>query len=1101
MADPFATPAAPKPEGEISFNELQKLAAKHGAGLENLVDYVQIRGLQVTDKPGAGELQKAYEGARSIGSSLAAGVFQGIPAEAYRKFQDEPTNKAIDDLQEMLQERQSTGQAVAETVGSIGSGMLGGGAVLKAGQAAKAAPSTIIAAESVLAALEGGAYFGSRARREDQMSQALFGAGLGAGLTASFGFGLQALKPHVRALVRKKDIADEQLAKRVFEGDLGPETVNMAQKAYKENEAFEKTIEDALLSEDPSAFIKKKVSRELMKGREDVWKIAEQRIEKQYAARMEAYAKKGKKAKRKPSKRKITEENVHEIAGDHLRGEVRRLAKRVTGIRDGKKAVRKFQEEFVGHGEENVRQAIRAVREADYQADAIKMLGIKAPQENNRNWLFRFFADQTWLLREMEDVTGLPLVKMSHELSDANRAVTNYVATVREDGNWLHYTAKKMGVDHDRIVDLVEGAVPPEKMTLQEKTLVGSWQRVWERLRKNANAAGLKIPDEGPGYMKRQLKGRRELAIALDRKERAIQKQFYKGGGGEELEKEFGEDIIRFLEKRTEVDEVADAVATPKEKAIAEYVNGLDAIYRRPLQSTDDVHAVRAKVYKMDDPIPANFKLQVSPAIERTALEMPAWVRETDPYKLLDSWAQQIGRAQYMHLPLSRLSATADTLRVSGFVKEAEYFDNLMADMMGTARRGEKQSIAYTSGKLVEKFKIENALKAERAETRVGQLYWGTMSQVPEFMTFMQQQLYPYYMGLRVDNVFRNLTQPYTMTASLVGMDNVFSAQKKVVEDFAKGLDPMAAIKNRRFADFFTYSPTKFLQGKDAVSGYQQFEAIGWAQDGLLSAFHPQNKVRKVIDGLNNTAMYLYTKSDTINRMVTWNAAGNWAKKAVDPETGAKYAARALADMPASYARPLRKAVVERNEELAHDLMARYSLATTQFNYDRISMNEYGRFMGGMFSMFTKWPASIGGEIAYRARKEGWRGIGPKDRAMFMKYYGPLVAFGMMSGTLKMMEADGAFKRKVLGADMSGWAPVMSLMPRGGSAGELLSSPAIDLGFGMAGNLADIMTDPENAADKLQTVFLKQGAAFVPTATWFDFVFKETDEWADALDL
>ena len=181
--------------------------------------------------------------------------------------------------------------------------------------------------------------------------------------------------------------------------------------------------------------------------------------------------------------------------------------------------------------------------------------------------------------------------------------------------------------------------------------------------------------------------------------------------------------------------------------------------------------------------------------------------------------------------------------------------------------------------------------------------------------------------------------------------------------------------------------------------------------------------------------------------------------------------------------------------------MGRYSIATTQFNYDRVSMNDYGRFMGGMFSMFTKWPASVGGEIFYKARQADNYADALSnmlDEDLFLKYWGPLVAFGVAEGTLTAVGADGKLKKKLLGPDISSWAPMSGLIPREGTAGELLSSPAIDLTIKMGKNLQGIMSDPGSAPSKLGAA-ASQGAAFVPGATWVDFILKDIEEWADAL--
>lgn len=113
----------------------------------------------------------------------------------------------------------------------------------------------------------------------------------------------------------------------------------------------------------------------------------------------------------------------------------------------------------------------------------------------------------------------------------------------------------------------------------------------------------------------------------------------------------------------------------------------------------------------------------------------------------------------------------------------------------------------------------------------------------------------------------------------------------------------------------------------------------------------------------------------------------------------------------------------------------------TSLNYNRQTLNQFGRAAGPIFSVFTKWPAAIAGEIVTE-----WSTRGSKGRAAYTlvkKFAGPLAAMSaidvMMSGSEDTQQvADAIFSKAGLRAK----APISS--PASLLTGEMFTPPALE---------------------------------------------------------
>jgi hypothetical protein len=163
-------------------------------------------------------------------------------------------------------------------------------------------------------------------------------------------------------------------------------------------------------------------------------------------------------------------------------------------------------------------------------------------------------------------------------------------------------------------------------------------------------------------------------------------------------------------------------------------------------------------------------------------------------------------------------------------------------------------------------------------------------------------------------------------------------------------------------------------------------------------------------------------------------------------------------------------------------LIARNLLAETQFNYNRTSLSEYGRYMGPIFSVFSKWPTAIAGDII-----EKYKG-GQTIRAA-QKYLGPLsvlyaIDFFVAPSTLPGALGEAAqstsrtdwtesdrMKHFLVGSGFRSWSPVSAA----GSVitGDIFQSPGVQIVSGLG--KAAISADTEQLNKVVNTVTQSYG--------------------------
>jgi hypothetical protein len=220
---------------------------------------------------------------------------------------------------------------------------------------------------------------------------------------------------------------------------------------------------------------------------------------------------------------------------------------------------------------------------------------------------------------------------------------------------------------------------------------------------------------------------------------------------------------------------------------------------------------------------------------------------------------------------------------------------------------------------------------------------------------------------------------------------------------------------------------------------------------------------------MSDMALYFYGKTDALNRSITMNVA---EMMAYDLSKGSGRAAKALKKFPNVVQKQVQSAGSE--QEVAQILTSHLN-ASTQYNYNRISMSELGRTMGPFFATFSKWPLATAGEITQEFRDKGLLKGGLRNAEKYVLPWMLLKAadYALFSGDPENMTDR---QKKFFGSKgLSGSAPLLSA----GSVlrGDLFTPPAVDAAVN--GLIIPALSGED---DKLEKGFAQALQSFAPGA-------------------
>ncbi len=673
--------------------------------------------------------------------------------------------------------------------------------------------------------------------------------------------------------------------------------------------------------------------------------------------------------------------------------------------------------------------------------DEAREIIVKDPM---KNWGMRKFSTVTNAAEVIDDKAKTKVLDTVQDLYVADKkksGFTSAVSDVLDPVLKIRNKGKYADMKDEDIVRMIESG--------KSDPLANGYRKVFTKIRELANEAGIKIDEYKFGqdkYVPMKRKGAAELIEAMEYKWKELESLT--------LEK----DVINKILRDKKVDLPEETL-----KDVNYLKSFLEDVYNRPILTADQMSRAVGNLRNKD-----SIRQLVRPSVrnvhERHG-DLPMWARETDLGKMATIDAGSIGDLIYKRPVLDRLDTQIMLLKMKGFDNSSQYLTNLKKDILGIPRKG------------TEERQYQSIIKELSRESKVGKLVGGLEN---AFAT----AIYPNYLGLNPRAFVRNLTQPYTMTTRELGVGIpgdvlAFNSTRKVMANPKKAMKKYSELG---LLDVRNPKPADFEGLKSGLSSY--FKNNKWAR-----------RFDRFLDGYSDAVMKMYTTSDTINRLVTAQMSEDIAKLLKSGKT------KWLKNAPDQVKNKIQEQLNENAsvDELTQTV-GKWLQTKTQLSYSKDDMYEFGREMGPMFAMLSKWPTSVTSDIATKIMKDGKAGAA---RAA-SKYLAPFALFSLAQNFAdKEVDPKTARSRAMFGyGGLNTWTPMSSVF---GITDAFLPIPAASLLeqgqniTGLAGEALGGRWDDRDSKmllkniERLGTQFLPVGGSVIKTKKTLEDLSGKTD--------
>lgn len=1007
-------------EGLIVPTEVQNIAKRHNVSEDFLRDWVPRYGGRMSDVEATDPTQIVKSSIGFLGEAVTGGFAQFVAKKA---LADEKQEKALDDLRELVNERKSGIQQAAEIVGGIGTGVgiargIGKGAAKVAAQRGLAAPAARQlerGAEAAAAAAEGVAAGLGRARAGEELEAAAIGAAAGYGLAK----GAQLLGN----VITKK--AAQKAAQKAPEEvqDLA----DAVRKEYTQNQSYYDDVADALtrqsdevtetmiqrhsddaqkLMDDPEM---EGVSR-IVEGAEDSQEVARRLAKEEYVNQQKDFA------------RFLTDKSVDEKMG--LR-EARRIISREAN-KDPEFYAKKAKDfaESIAVDKALSAKVMRAIPRTSY---AIRRTALA-------------LMDGKYSSRFIDEDLGLRTEVIMDRASRDNRLYQTKL--MEEMGELKKISQKAEAVDSKKVIEAIEEN-KLDILSEDELEVADFFRNTWARYRDEANRMGIKVQELGAqaakkgGYVPHHMVPLPEAIARLNQRIDQLS-----GDLDIDIRGELSDVIFSKLSKNSDFKELRAGL----EQVSGMKINNAESFMKSLLDSTDAVVAS------------GRIRDYAGAMMQRTG-DIPKFLRESNLNRLTMNWASDTFKQGYMRNHIQELRKAALVAEKAGRRADAEWLRNTASDMIGMR----PNTLATWTTR--QKLRFESRLRTEAKSVRdrggsgIHANALEFIAENPNAMHAMLQQVYPNFLGANPRAVIRNLTQNLTMTIPelATGRGAMYVLRgylktalapmtgKKIVvksDEMAKKLSERLGKSVQRGEEVTVKNMQDILENEGLVGPEWNTEMKSWVNSGYRTGIKsaglkvPVEVMRKASDA----AMYFYTKSDTINRMIAADTAEMIARDYFRGGAARRHTEAFLNKLPSGYRKELTE-LAETDPQKFIDETRNYLVSKTQFNYDRIQLAEVGRTLGPIFTVFTKWPISISSDIAYILKKEGI----PKGTLKASVKYGAYWAALDMAHNVLLpnAERDDRVKKLVGAGGLASWAPILSV--ESVISGDIMKPPIIDV--------------------------------------------------------
>ncbi len=455
---------------------------------------------------------------------------------------------------------------------------------------------------------------------------------------------------------------------------------------------------------------------------------------------------------------------------------------------------------------------------------------------------------------------------------------------------------------------------------------------------------------------------------------------------------------------------------------------------------------------------------------------IPDRLLEQDPTRATLSYISNMVKHASHREGLKDIRYVQEMAEAAGQKVIVKHLDNLTKDIVGV-RQG---TLAAASSRLMDQFSRYMVNRAEEVgPDSISGNFYTAAADIPDILRVMNSFVYPSLIGLNPRTSIQNLVSPYYMNLPELGMKYGSTVA-------AEGL--AGALKYRATGNKWKdLARAQGYTGPEWKGEYQDIMSDSLLQGSLYKL--PKAAIRKWSD----VSMYMFKKSEELARAVNHFMAERVSKDLLRMREGIKgfrseAARRFLDDIPdRAFRRRINRAVKEGSEEDIQLAVQTYLNARSMFNYNRANMSEFGRTMGPVFSVFTKWPMTMVGRTAQQLMDEGKVNGSGRLARMFMY---PLIAAGAMDAMLPDMEKNPAVQVLVNKSGFKGSTPIYNMI--GFAEGKWLIPPGIQATGDMAGA---IRMAAEGEWEKAAKILDDGTKMYVPGRNMLDFLSEDIPQF------
>lgn len=584
---------------------------------------------------------------------------------------------------------------------------------------------------------------------------------------------------------------------------------------------------------------------------------------------------------------------------------------------------------------------------------------------------FRKMQDPMFTAREIDNVTGLNFEGAVGQAAQAGRTMTLDAAPfVARKADLVKASEAAFGKDLTKVGRYLNDSAGVDKLNPAQQQVVAGWRSLLEDTRLKFRERGLNVEKLEGDYLPMQEVAASDKYTALKTKITEMKRN--QGGYRPGVDEDLDNALLRLNGGKTprstqQIDQLLESVLAP------------EVLKTRPGS-------------------------EAGATFQRTG-DTPDFIRNWNPSEVYNNYLMGNLKAIHMRPVYDQLHSNISMARGLGLENSADYFQKYFSRISGEPSSWYAY-MQYASNKW--KAHWDDVLRNGELgpiQQRLGE----AAKAVPDMLSWASTAIYPNLLGWNMYAPIRNMSQTWVTTAPELG-------GQWGLRSTARGW--LKAAQARRSGDTMSnFLRQRGLQGAEA-------EVLGEASERAITSGMSKipglAQVAGGIDKMGQLGMTFFTMSDTANRYISYHIGQEVAKDLLSGSAG-DAGRKFLERLPAGMKADVRTILRSKNTDQLGDMLGKYLIRKTQFDYGKANLNQFGQDYGRLLSMFMKWPSVILSDVHELAKTR--QGM-DKLRAPLMRYGAPLALLAAGQQFLTETKATKSPMAKLaLGNSLVQWAP------------------------------------------------------------------------------